>query len=62
MGRNPTPQETTRPREEQGREETLVKDHRAELSPAQLVERKLMSLAANVLPVSQLYTARLARR
>lgn len=62
MGRNPTLQEPTNPREEHVREETLVKDHRAELSPAQQVERKLMSLAANVIPVSQLYTARLARR
>jgi hypothetical protein len=44
-------------------EEALVADPRAELTPAQMVERKLASLLnARPLPVSQLRTARRTSR
>lgn len=40
-------------------EEALVPDHRATLTPAQQVERKLVALLKNVpLPVSQLQNGR----
>jgi hypothetical protein len=48
-----------RPRVETVGEETLVPDLRARLTPAQMVERKLVSLLKSApLPVSQLQTGR----
>jgi hypothetical protein len=44
-------------------EESLVADPRAELTPSQMVERKLVNLLkSNPLPVSQLHSGRLLNR
>jgi hypothetical protein len=53
------PQERQLVRESVGKEDTLVPDTRAGLTPAQMVERKLLSLLKSApLPISRLQTVR----